>query len=143
MRKSLFLCMMLIAGSVSFVPPASGQVPDRPKVSPQQMQEKCQEMMARHQEMQQEMAAMDARLEQLVQQMNAATGEARIDAMAAVINELFEQRQMMHEMMMEMGPGMMGQMMMHMDPEMMEMCPMMQNRHPHGVPPGQLRQGRP
>jgi hypothetical protein len=137
MRKLLLVWMLMFAaGSIGVVPAAFGQPPDR-----QQMQEKCQEMMEKHQQMQQEMAAMDARLEELVQQMNAATGEARIDAMAAVINELVEQRQDMHEMMMEMGPGMMGHMMMHMDPEMMQMCPMMQ-RHPHGGPPGQMRQDR-
>lgn len=143
MRKSLLFCMMLIAGSMSFVTPASGQAPDRPKISPQQMQEKCQEMMAKHEEMQQEMAAMDARLGALLQQMNAASGEERIDAMAAVLNELIEQRRDMHEMMMEKGPGMMRHMMMHMHPEMMEdgemMCPMMQREHPRGGPPGQQR----
>jgi hypothetical protein len=137
MKRILLVCLVVFAvGSIGVIPAAFAQPPDR-----QQMLEKCQEMMERHQQMQQEMAAMDARLEGLVQQMNAATGEERIDAMAAVINELIEHRREMHEMMMEMGPGMMGHMMMHMDPEMMEMCPMMQ-RHPHGGPPGQMRQNR-
>jgi peptidoglycan hydrolase CwlO-like protein len=137
-RIGLSGMLLLLLVSIGLATPALAQ--NRP-MTPQQMQEKCEEMMAKHQQMQQEMAAMDARLEELVQQMNAATGEARVDAMAEVINELFEQRRDMHEMMMEMGPGMMGHMMMHMNPEMMEMCPMMQ-RHPHGGPPGQMRQDR-
>jgi hypothetical protein len=128
--------LLLLLVGIGLAAPALAQ--NRP-MTPQQMQEKCQEMMARHQEMQQEMAAMDARLEELVVQMNAASGEARVDAMAAVINELIEQRRDMHEMMAEMGPGMMGHMMMHMDPETMEMCPMMQRQHPRGGPPGQQR----
>jgi hypothetical protein len=143
MRARIHIICMLtfLLGSIALASPGLAQDPARLGKSPQQMQEKCQEMMAKHQEMQQEMAAMDARLEELVKKMNAAEGEERIDAMAAVINELIEHRRDMHDMMMEMGPGMMGHMMMHMHPEMMEdgemMCPMMQRQHPRGGPPGQ------
>lgn len=145
MRATIpILCVLtFIFGSLGLASPGFAQNPDQPTMSRQQMQEKCQEMMVKHQEMREEMAAMDARLEELVQQMNAATGEARVDAMAAVINELIEQRREMHDMMAEMGPGMMGHMMMHMDPEMMEdgemICPMMRRQHPRGGPPGQQR----
>jgi hypothetical protein len=146
-RIHLLWLLTFLLGNIGLASPVLAQDPDRPGMSRQHMQEKCEDMMAKHQEMQQEMAAMDARLEELVQQMNAVTGEARVDAMAAVINELFEQRRDMHEMMTEMGPGMMGHMMMHMHPEMMEngemICPMMQRQHPWGGPPGQQRQERP
>lgn len=93
------------------------------------MMEKCQEMGKKHEAMQQKMAERDARLQERVEAMNAATGEEKVDAIAAVINELIEQRQAMHDMMMKMGPDMMRHMMEHMHPdmtdEMMEKCPMM------------------
>lgn len=43
--------------------------------------------------------ASDARLDSLVQAMNHATGNKKVQAMAAVINELVEQRRAMHEHM--------------------------------------------
>ncbi len=45
-----------------------------------------------HGEMREKMRAHDARLDELVDAMNAAKGEAKIDAMAAVLNELVAQR---------------------------------------------------
>lgn len=42
---------------------------------------------------------MDARLDRLVEQMNRATGAAKVDAMAAVISELVSQREQMHRML--------------------------------------------
>ena len=55
----------------------------------------------------------DARLDSLVRAMNAATGNRKVDAMAAVINELIDQRRTMREhmrgmMMHRPHPGMMG-----------------------------------
>ena len=55
----------------------------------------------------------DARLDSLVRAMNAATGNRKVDAMAAVINELVDQRRLMREhmrgmMMHRPHPGMMG-----------------------------------
>jgi hypothetical protein len=41
----------------------------------------------------------DTRLDSLVRAMNAASGNRKVDAMAAVINELVDQRRMMHEHM--------------------------------------------
>lgn len=49
-----------------------------------------------------QMQAMDqrqAKLDQLVAAMNAATGEAKVDAIAAVVNEMAAQHKMMHEHM--------------------------------------------
>ena len=45
------------------------------------------------------MAEMDQRLDNLVAQMNAATGDAKVDAVAAVVNELVAQRAEMHAKM--------------------------------------------
>lgn len=71
-----------------------------------------QAMMEEHErEMQAHMERMEearARLDQLVAAMNAAAGEARVDATAAVVAELAAQHQMMHEHMRSMrGHGMM------------------------------------
>lgn len=73
----------------------------------------CQEMMARHKEMQEKHAAMAARLDELVAAMNEAEGQAKADAVAAVVNELVAQHKKMHGGMMQhppvmhpgMGPG--------------------------------------
>lgn len=48
------------------------------------------------------MEASDARLDQLVQAMNSATGQKKVDAMAAVINELIAQRKQMRGHMRQM-----------------------------------------
>jgi septal ring factor EnvC (AmiA/AmiB activator) len=91
------------------------------------MQASCEEMMARHQKMMDEMKAMDARLDGLVQKMNTAQGQAKVDAMAAAVTELVQQRKTMHERMMTMHQGVMGHMMGHMaeGKESMAACPMM------------------
>jgi hypothetical protein len=70
------------------------------------------------------MDSLDARLDTLTARMNRATGNARIAAMADVINELVAQRRTMHRQMHEM--------MMHM-PGMGPMAPMQPRR---GPPPG-------
>ena len=76
-------------------------------------------MMAKQQEQ------MDAKLQGLVDTMNKTTGQAKVDAMAAVINELIAQRTAMrdemHEMMMHhMEEGQQG--------HSMENCPMMKSK---------------
>jgi hypothetical protein len=56
-----------------------------------------------------EMDSLDARLDSLVNRMNRSTGNARMEAMAAVLTELVAQRRAMrthHREMMD-GPGMM------------------------------------
>jgi len=64
--------------------------------------------------------------------MNRAKGSAKVDGMAAVINELVSQRKQMREQMMAMMPRMMGHMVQHMQSGMMSGmsksisgCPMM------------------
>jgi hypothetical protein len=87
----------------------------------------CKSMMADRQKMMDEMKAADQRLHQLVQKMNAASGQAKVDAAAAAVTELVEQRSGMHDRMMRMHEGMMGHMMQHSQagPQSMGACPMM------------------
>jgi hypothetical protein len=60
-----------------------------------------------HDQMMAEMKAADAKLEDLVKGMNAATGDARISAIAQVVNELVRQQKAMHEHMATMDHQMM------------------------------------
>jgi predicted phage gp36 major capsid-like protein len=62
-------------------------------------QKKHREMMPRHEKMREEQKVQDAEIEKLQADMNAATGEKRIDAIVAVVNKLIEQRKTMHEKM--------------------------------------------
>jgi len=66
----------------------------------------CAGMMQKHEGMQKHMAEMDAKLQGLTDEMNKATGDARVDKMAAVLNELVTQRTMMQKHMMEHCPMM-------------------------------------
>ncbi len=78
----------------------------------EKMMEHREAMMAKHQEMMAEMESMDAKLDSLVAAMNAATGDDKVNAMAAVLEELVGQRKAMREKMqpmhMRMMPGMGG-----------------------------------
>ena len=71
-----------------------------------------QDMAKMHQQMMSDMKAADARLDQLVQQMNSASGDAKVNATAAVVTELVRQQKAMHEEMGKMHEHMMGSMMM-------------------------------
>ncbi len=62
--------------------------------------------MAKHQKMMAEMESMDAKLDSLVAAMNAATGDNKVDAIAAVLEELVGQRKVMREKMQHMIQGM-------------------------------------
>lgn len=90
----------------------------------------CQAMMAMHQKMMEHMKTMDANLDMLVQKMNSATGQAKVDATAAVVNELVTQRKSMRDGMEKMQGGMMQHMMEHTQAggtQGMMQCPMMKN----------------
>ena len=69
-----------------------------------------QNMMADQQAMMATMAAEDRKLTDLVVKMNMAAGDAKVEAIAAVVTELAAQRSRMREMMRMQG-DMMGQMM--------------------------------
>jgi hypothetical protein len=80
-----------------------------------------QHMMAMRQKMMADQKAAIDRLQPLLETMNAAKGEARVDAMAAVLTELVHQRS-------EQMPNMMGAMMQSMSDDMRKLaaeCPMM------------------
>jgi cell division protein FtsL len=62
-------------------------------------QQKHREMMPMHAKMMEEQKVQDAEIEKLQAEMNAATGEKRVDAIVAVLNKLVEQRKAMHEKM--------------------------------------------
>ena len=87
----------------------------------------CQAMMVEHDKMMAETKAADLRIDGLVARMNAATGQPKIDATAAVVSEMIAQRKTMHDGMMKMQPRMMAHMMEHMQEgkDSMAMCPMM------------------
>lgn len=61
--------------------------------------QKHREMMPKHAKMMEEQKLQDAEIDKLLAEMNAATGEKRIDAIIAVLNKLVEQRKAMHEKM--------------------------------------------
>ncbi len=97
------------------------------------MMEHCKAMVEKRAEAMKEVEAMDARLDERIAAMNAAEGEEKVEAMAAVINEMVAQRGKMREKfhgmrahpmcpMMMQGHGMRGR----------HMGPMMQHR---GSPP--------
>jgi hypothetical protein len=91
------------------------------------MEAKCQAMMTEHEKMMAQTTAADARLDGLVATMNAATGQPKVDATAAVVSEVVAQRKAMREGMMSMEMDMMSHMMEHMQAgkDSMATCPMM------------------
>lgn len=68
-------------------PPKDGSGPMR-----RQMRQHQGARQPLHGEMREKMRAHDIRLDELVAAMNAAKGEAKVDAIAAVVNELVELR---------------------------------------------------
>ena len=66
------------------------------------------DMMKMHEQMMAEMKTADAKLDQLVSDMNAATGDAKVAAMARVVTELANQQKTMHGRMGSMHEMMMG-----------------------------------
>jgi hypothetical protein len=87
------------------------------------MPQACREMMAMRQSMRAEQTSADAELNDLVAKMNAASGEQKVDAIAAVVSEMVAQRQARHEKMAEMRGKMAAAMA---NCPMMQDCPMMQ-----------------
>jgi polyhydroxyalkanoate synthesis regulator phasin len=103
--------------------PAPAAATDAPSMN-------CEAMM---QEMHASSTAMDDRLQQLVDDMNKAKGAAKVDRMAAVLNEMVTQRKQLREQMTAMMPKMMSHMSQHMQSGMMQGmssmdgCPMMKS----------------
>src|SRR3989442_12030642 len=68
----------------------------RAEIAPSQSRKCATEPMKMHEQMMAEMKAAAARLDGLVTDMHAAVGDAKINAVAAVINELVRQQKAMH-----------------------------------------------
>jgi len=100
----------------------------KPGIMQSGMMSKCKEMMDMQQEMQIKIKQMDQKLTDLGQKMNQATGDQKIQAMEAVLNEMIDQRNSMRDMTMRNHASMMEHMGEHMQkgasPGMQ--CPMMQ-----------------
>jgi hypothetical protein len=84
------------------------EAPGQPGHDPSHVQSTTHHMMMMHEQMMADMKAADSRLDALVRDMNAATGNAKIDAIAAVLNELRQQQKAMHERMGKMCEHMTG-----------------------------------
>lgn len=78
----------------------------------QQPQANPPDMMKMHEQMMAEMKANDAKLDALVIQMQAASGTAKVDAVATAVTELVRQQKAMHQHMGQMQGQMMGRGMM-------------------------------
>ena len=74
----------------------------------QQPGSNMQDMMKMHEQMMAEMKAGDAKLDALVKDMNDAKGDAKVNALAAVVNELVRQHKGMHGRFGKMHEQMMG-----------------------------------
>lgn len=130
MRQTIPMILVVLLGvSAAGAQPPTPQAHDQhaDAKAQQGMVAKCQAMMAEHDKMMADMKAADQRLDALVAKMNAASGQQKTDATAAVVSEIVTQRKTMHAGMMKMHDGMMKHAMEHMQagPQSMAMCPMM------------------
>lgn len=97
----------------------------------ERMMDRCRAMMDRQRQMKEEFSAMGARLDELLEAMKEASGEEKVQAMEAVLEELVAQRSQRHGMMMANREETRRHMMEHMaamhemGASMMERCPMM------------------
>jgi hypothetical protein len=91
-RTTLLLLVGLVLGPGLVLAQPPGHHP-----APSGMAARCREMMT-------DMKAMDARLDEKLAAVNAAQGEAKVDAMAALLTELVSQRKTMHGKMASMPP---------------------------------------
>lgn len=127
------IAIAVVAPSLASVPTAQTAPTSQSQKPPSDTSAKCQAMMAQHEKMVAEMKAADERLDGLVSKMNAASGQEKADATAAVVTELVAQRKTMRDRMMSMHQNMIGHMGEHMQagPQSMAMCPMMKGQMKH------------
>ena len=95
----------LVTDAAAQAPSSQGSQPGGQ--SPSNMQN-MMSMMKMHEQMMAEMKAADSRLDALVNEMNAASGDAKVNAVATVVAELVRQQKSMHERMGHMHEQMMG-----------------------------------
>ncbi len=105
----LVLTGALLASGLGATLYAQGQHNDKtPAAAPPKMGMMHDKMAAHHDKMMADMKAADAKLDALVAKMNAAKGNTKVEAMAAVLNEMVAQRKMMRGQMQAMHEKMMG-----------------------------------
>jgi hypothetical protein len=120
-RFRLLACSIALGGLMAAMPPLQAQPPpssSRPAGQPQEHQghhpaaapdAKADDAQPKGMPMMMaDMAAMDARLEALVVQMNAATGDAKVNAIAETVTALVREHKAMRDGMMRMHGQMMG-----------------------------------
>jgi uncharacterized membrane protein len=106
MRRLLLVVLGGTMLAIQLVSPAAAQ--NRQAQPPASPAQSMQDMMKMHEQMMAQMKAGDAKLDALVKEMNAATGNAKVNAIAAVVTELVMQNRSMHEHMGQMHQQMMG-----------------------------------
>jgi vancomycin resistance protein YoaR len=110
-QETQMMTRLIVAGSIVLMlmaGPSQRNLSAQATAPQPQAQSNMQEMMKMHEQMMAEMKAADARLDALVKEMNTATGNAKINGVAAVVNELVRQHKAMHEHMGQMHQHMMG-----------------------------------
>jgi len=90
----------------------------------------CERAMAVYRSMAAKSAESDRRLEEMVAEMNAASGDDKMELMAKVVNELVKQRSEMHRMMDESQPMLMKHTVMHAHGMGDHDCPMALKQEP-------------
>jgi hypothetical protein len=86
---TVILAFTVSARPLNWVTDVAAQVLSAQSSQPrEQAPSNMQDMMKLHEQMMAEMKAADSRLDALVKDMNAATGDAKVNAVAAVVTEL-------------------------------------------------------
>lgn len=119
---AVLLTGILATGLAAQTPEPAGN----PKMGAEMM-EKCRAMMAKNLEWEAEVQAMEAKLDRLLGTMNAAKGNDKVDAMAAVVQSLVAQQKAVRQKCTGMHAEAMQHMMLHATAgaSSMAMCPMM------------------
>jgi hypothetical protein len=95
--------------SLRLMTTVAAQAPSSQGAQPrEQSPSTMQDMMKMHEQMMAEMKAADSRLDALVKEMKAASGDAQVKAITALVTELVRQQKAMHEHMGQMDQQMMG-----------------------------------
>jgi len=91
--KSTQLLTFVIAGAVSCGNLLAKETERGPR------QERREELRQWHQQMQEQFRAQEAELDKLQQQINSSTGQQKVDALAAAVSALIQQRKALHSQM--------------------------------------------
>ena len=119
------VAVLLTSAAVAQGQTAGSSQPQRPTMVDEKQ---AAAMMAEREKMMANMRALDQKLNDLVAKINTVHGEAKVDAIAAVVRELVAQRTQMRSQMEGMQAQMMDHMMQHMMSMQGSMMGMMQGR---------------